>query len=179
VNAPILRSVARLLLPLLAVASVFVLLRGHNEPGGGFIGGLVLAGGLALHGLANGADSLRTKLRVDPRSITGAGLVLAIASGLVALANGGTFLEGRWLATPIPGIGKLGTVILFDVGVFLVVLGTTLTLMLALWDDDGEDAAGIAAAAGPAAAGLGADGGEATAGPGADDGSVRGGGGAP
>lgn len=134
-NAPILRSAARLLLPLLAVASVFVLLRGHNEPGGGFIGGLVLAGGLALHGLAYGPDSVRAKLRVDSRSITGVGLLLAVASGLVALADGGTFLEGRWLATPMPGVGKLGTVILFDVGVFLVVFGTTMTLLLALWDD--------------------------------------------
>ena len=69
----ILRTTTRLLLPLLVMFSLFILLRGHNEPGGGFIGGLLAAGGLCLYLLAHGADATRRLLRVDPRTLIGIG----------------------------------------------------------------------------------------------------------
>ena len=134
-TSPILRAFSRLLVALLAVVSVFLLLRGHNEPGGGFIGGLLMASALAVHALAHGPASAREKLGLDPRTLSGAGLVLALGSGLIALALGRPLMTGLWLPLAIPGIGKLGTVTLFDVGVFLVVVGTSLQILLTVWCD--------------------------------------------
>jgi multicomponent Na+:H+ antiporter subunit B len=131
-NSIILRTTSRLLVPLLLLFSLFVLLRGHNEPGGGFIGGLLAAGAFTLHALAHGPAASRRLLRADPRSILATGLLLAVASGMGAMLLGRPFLTGLWMAQTIPGIGKVSTVLLFDVGVYLVVLGTTLLIVLTL-----------------------------------------------
>jgi len=128
----ILQTASRYLMVLLVIFSVFILLRGHNEPGGGFVGGLLIAGAFALYGLAYEPKAARRLLRFDPRSIIGVGLVTAAGSGLAALWHGQPFLTGQWLPYPIPFLGKLGTVFFFDVGVYLVVLGTTLLVLLTL-----------------------------------------------
>lgn len=125
----ILRTTARLLLPLLLLCSVFVLLRGHNEPGGGFIGGLLAAGGFALYMLAWGRAAMLEVLRLDPRTLTGVGLVLALAAAVLPLLGGHSFFTGLWLPLSVPGVGKLSSVLLFDVGVYLVVIGTTLVMI--------------------------------------------------
>jgi multicomponent Na+:H+ antiporter subunit B len=134
VNSLILRTTVRAVTPLLAVLSIFLLLRGHDEPGGGFIGGLLLATAVALHGLAFGVTASRRLLRVDPRTLIGAGVVCTAVSGLISLAAGRSFLTGLWGAS-VPGIGKLSTVLLFDVGVFLVVVGTTLVMLFTLEEE--------------------------------------------
>jgi multicomponent Na+:H+ antiporter subunit B len=128
----ILQTATRALLPLLLLFSVFILLRGHNEPGGGFIGGLLAAGGLSLHTLAYDAVATSRLIRIDPRALIGLGLLTAALSGCVALFAGRPFATGAWVAEPVPGIGKVSTVLLFDVGVYLVVLGTTLLIILTL-----------------------------------------------
>jgi multicomponent Na+:H+ antiporter subunit B len=132
----ILRASSGFLSGMLVVVSLIVLVRGHNEPGGGFIGGLLAASGFALYALANGPDAGRRKLRFDPRTVTAFGLFLAIASGCVAIFDGKTFLTGIWMKTPVPFIGKLSTVLVFDIGVYLVVLGTTLLILFTL--DEGN-----------------------------------------
>ena len=134
-RSQILSTANRLLFPLLGLFSVFLLLRGHNEPGGGFVGGLLMAGAFALHGLAHGPRSARDLLRVDPRTIVGAGLVVAVASGCVALSQRLPFMTGLWLSKPVPAVGKVGTVLLFDVGVYLVVMGTGLVILLTLAEE--------------------------------------------
>ena len=131
----ILQTATRFMLVLLVLFSVFVLLRGHNEPGGGFIGGLLAAAALALYQLAYGVDCARRLLRVDPRTLTGAGLLIAAASGCVALLVGRPFLTGLWLKWPIPGIGNLSTILVFDVGVYLVVIGVTLLILFTLGEE--------------------------------------------
>ena len=128
----ILRTAARFLLVLLLVLSIFVLLRGHNEPGGGFIGGLLAAGGVAIYQLACGVGRARRLLRVDPRALAGSGLLVALASGVLALTDGLPFLTGLWAVREIPGVGKLGTPLLFDIGVFLLVIGAVLTILFTL-----------------------------------------------
>jgi multicomponent Na+:H+ antiporter subunit A len=125
---------AHRLFPLLLLFSIFLLLRGHNAPGGGFVGGLVAAAAFALHLLAFGVASTRRVLRADPRSLIGAGLLLAGASGLVGLALGASFLSGVWGGVA-PVVGKLGTPLCFDVGVYLVVLGVVLLMLFALSED--------------------------------------------
>jgi multicomponent Na+:H+ antiporter subunit A len=126
----VLQTGARLLLTLLLLTSLFMLWRGHNEPGGGFIGGLFAASAVVLYLLAFGRTATKRLLRVPPRLGLGAGLAVAVASGLMGtLLAGAPFLTGQW--TTLGGL-KLGTPLLFDVGVFLVVVGFTLTIVLAL-----------------------------------------------
>ena len=131
----ILQTASRYLMVLLVIFSVFILLRGHNEPGGGFVGGLLIAGAFALYALAYEAKAARHLLRFDPRTIIGIGLATAVGSGLAAVFYGQPFLTGQWLPYSIPFLGKLGTVFFFDLGVYLVVLGTTLLVLLTLQEE--------------------------------------------
>jgi multicomponent Na+:H+ antiporter subunit B len=133
----ILASAARLLLPLMLAFSIYLLWRGHNEPGGGFVGGLVAAASFALYALALGRRQAIEVLRVDPKLLIPAGLLTALISGLISLAQGAPFMTGRWLEQPIPVIGKVGTPLLFDIGVYIVVLGIALTIIFSLMEDDG------------------------------------------
>ena len=131
----ILRTASRYLMVLLVLFSVFILFRGHNEPGGGFVGGLLIAGAFALYSLAYEAEAARRLLRFDPRTIIGVGLVTSAVSGLAAVWHGQPFLTGLWLPYRIPFLGKLGTVFFFDLGVYLVVLGTTLLVLFTLEEE--------------------------------------------
>ena len=126
----VLRTATRLLLAQLLVTALFMLWRGHNEPGGGFIGGLFAASALTLYLLAFRRAATERLLRVTPRLALPVGLAVAVASGLVGVALAGApFLTGQWITI---GGFKLGTPLLFDVGVFLVVVGFALTIVLAL-----------------------------------------------
>jgi multicomponent Na+:H+ antiporter subunit B len=128
----ILRASARYVLWACLALSVFVLLRGHNEPGGGFIGGLIGALGFVFHAIALGPAATRRRLRLDPLAWAGIGLALAAASGLPALLlHAEPLLTHQWLE----GL-PIGTAIPFDVGVYLVVLGFALALVLPFVGDE-------------------------------------------
>jgi multicomponent Na+:H+ antiporter subunit B len=86
--------------------------------------------------LAEGLDSARRLLRRPPLSIVAAGLLVALLSGLAPLLAGRPFLTGLWLETPLPVVGKVGSPVVFDVGVYLVVLGIVLTILFALAEED-------------------------------------------
>jgi multicomponent Na+:H+ antiporter subunit B len=133
--SPILATATRFLLPMLMLLSLFLLLRGHNEPGGGFVGGLVASAAFALHLIARGVAETQKSLRIDPKRVIGAGLVLATLSGVAGLVAGNPFLTAVWDDTPIPVIGKIGTPFLFDLGVYLVVLGATVTIVMSLVEE--------------------------------------------
>lgn len=126
---------ARYLMPLMLIFSVFLLLRGHNEVGGGFVGGLVASSGLMLYGIAVSPTALRQLLPMEPRLFAGSGLLVALISGLISIAAGKPFMTGLWLKTPIPVIGKVGTPLLFDVGVYLVIIGVMLWILITLAED--------------------------------------------
>ena len=128
----ILSTATRLLLPLLLIFSIFLLLRGHNEPGGGFVGGLVAAAAFALYMIATDVANVKRILRIEPRTLIGIGLLICLISGLISLFRGLPFMTGLWIKTALPVIGKVGTPLLFDTGVYLVVLGITLTIILSL-----------------------------------------------
>jgi multicomponent Na+:H+ antiporter subunit B len=133
----ILRTTSRYLLPLFLLFSFYLLLRGHNDPGGGFTGGLTAAAGFALYAIAFDVEGARRLLRFEPRVLVAAGLLTAAGSGLPALAGGGPFLGGRWLRIDVPGLGilDLGTPLLFDAGVYLVVVGMALWIILTLLEE--------------------------------------------
>ncbi|HBJ84096.1 MAG TPA: Na+/H+ antiporter subunit B [Verrucomicrobiales bacterium] len=134
----ILRAAARIIMPLQLAFSIVLLVRGHNEPGGGFIGGLVAACGIALHGIAFGIPAARRLLRVPPPMLIGTGLLIAALSGLPGLFQGQPFLTGLWggsVPTLLAGQLKFGTPLLFDVGVYLVVAGIAVHLIFTMAED--------------------------------------------
>lgn len=136
----ILRTATRLLLPLLLLFSIFVLLRGHDEPGGGFIAGLVAAVAFALYLFAFDAERTRQLMGIDPRALLGLGLLIATLSGIPAAFMGEPFFTALWWPIDVPGIGeiKLSTPLVFDIGVYLVVLGSVMTIILALDEAERE-----------------------------------------
>ena len=138
-NSLVLSTVTRLLAPLLLVFSVFVLLRGHNEPGGGFIGGLLAAIAFILINKAEGTRTARRALRILPLTLASIGLSCSIAAGLWGLLSSGAFLQGIWPLIDIQPDGSksgiaAGSILLFDIGVYLVVIGSVTGIYLALED---------------------------------------------
>lgn len=137
-NSLIFKTVSRFLVGLMLLFSIFLLLRGHNEPGGGFIGGLVAAAGVVVYGLAEGPAAVRDILRVDPRAIAMTGLLMALLAGVIAVFAAAPFLTGLWVfigATPEDKGLALGTPLLFDIGVYLVVVGGVLGMVVALEEE--------------------------------------------
>jgi multicomponent Na+:H+ antiporter subunit B len=135
-NPLVLQTTARFLFALFLLFSIFLLLRGHNQPGGGFSGGLVGAAAFALYAIAFDAAEARRALRVDPRTLIAVGLLVAAASAVLGLLVGEPFMTGLWttLSLPIFGDLKVGTPLLFDVGVYIVVIGITLLIVLTMED---------------------------------------------
>lgn len=121
------------LLPLLLLFSVFILLRGHYLPGGGFVDGLIAATAFVLHMLAYGIDQTERMLGFHPGVLMPAGLLLALGSGWLPMVwSDQPFMTGLWAADPIPVIGLVGTALFFDTGVYLVVVGVTLTILFTI-----------------------------------------------
>ena len=133
----ILRTGTGLMLPVLLLFSLFLLWRGHHEPGGGFSGGLVAASAFVLYSIARDAATARQLLRFDPHVLIGGGLLLAIATAALPLTRGLPLLTSQWFTVGVRGLGEieLGTPLLFDIGVYLVVVGVTLTILLTLEDE--------------------------------------------
>lgn len=126
-------ATARVLFWVMLAVSVFILLRGHNQPGGGFVGGLIAAMAIGMVALADGVDKARARLRLHPVQVLGLGVLLGILSGLPGLWVDGNFLAHQWLVFD-NGI-KLGTTIVFDLGVYFAVLGGMLALIFRLYED--------------------------------------------
>jgi multisubunit Na+/H+ antiporter MnhB subunit len=149
-NSLILSTATRIILPVILVVSVFIFWRGHNDPGGGFIGGLLAATAFALLEKAEGVEAARRALRFNPISIAAFGLGCALVAGVWGGLARDAFLKGMWpLITVAPDGSKsglpFGSIFLFDLGVYLVVLGTVCGILFTLEDvvrreaDKGED----------------------------------------
>lgn len=133
----ILQTASRALQPLMLFVSLVLLLRGHDEPGGGFVGGLLGGAAFGLHSLAFGVRSARASLRVDPRGLVAAGLVLAVAVAVLPLALGKPLLTSLWVTTPWLGDEvELGSPLAFDAGVYLIVAGVALSSLFALEEEE-------------------------------------------
>jgi multisubunit Na+/H+ antiporter MnhB subunit len=135
----ILAATARIFFTVMLITSGWILVRGHNEPGGGFIGGLIGAAGFITLALATDVVATRRKLRLHPVVLMYAGLLTAFVSGLPGLVLDGSYLQHQWITVPL-GIGtlKLGTTLIFDIGVYLVVVGSVLAFMFRLYEETGE-----------------------------------------
>jgi multicomponent Na+:H+ antiporter subunit B len=114
----------RLVYPLMLVAAVWILLRGHNEPGGGFIGGMVAVAATAMLAAARGATLAQRRIPLGPLRLAAASVLLSLASGLPALAVGQSYMTHLWATLPLGFTElKISTVLAFDVGVFGAVWG--------------------------------------------------------
>ena len=134
----IFRTATRYMFPPLLVFSVYVLLRGHHFPGGGFVGGLFAGSAFTLYALAFTVHEARQVLRKDPREVTSAGLALALISGIPPLFSQREFLTGTWWELPLwSGVTlDIGTPLIFDAGVYLTVLGVLLTFVFSLAEEE-------------------------------------------
>lgn len=134
----ILPTATTYLMPVLLLFSIFLLLRGHNEPGGGFAGGLVGAAAFILLSIADGVGVARRALRLDPRTLIGVGLLIMLLSGFVApLLAGDAYLTSRWWDFDIGDyVVSLGSPLLFDIGVYMGVAGTVLLITFSLEEED-------------------------------------------
>lgn len=132
--SPLLATGTRTMVPTLVLFSVFLLVTGHDVPGGGFAGGLIASAALLLVFLAFGTRGLKRALPVDPEALTGIGLAAAILAGIVGLAFNDTFLTYTYASAELPLIGdvKISTLLLFDVGVYILVIGLVATAILRL-----------------------------------------------
>lgn len=123
------------LLPLLLLLSVYLMLHGHDSPGGGFVGGLVASAAFALFSISHGVEESRKMVRIDPRTLIGIGLLIAALSGCLSLLSHKPFLTGLWTTLDPALEWKIGTPLLFDLGVYFAVIGATLTIIFSLAED--------------------------------------------
>lgn len=132
----VLSQSGRIMFPWLLVLSLIVLYRGHNLPGGGFIGGLLGAAAFILIGLGDGMNEAKRRLRLDPVSVLGIGIGVAVISGLPGLFGPSeSYFVDQWLpdfSLPLMGEVHIGTPLLFDVGVYIAVIGFVLHSVFSL-----------------------------------------------
>jgi multicomponent Na+:H+ antiporter subunit B len=132
-TSSILQTATRVLMPLLLLFAVFLLLRGHNQPGGGFVAGLVVASSFVLYSIAFGVAAGRRALLVSPSTLLGVGLLVSLTSGLPGVFTGHPFMTAQWIELSF-GRGALavGTPLVFDAGVFLAVVGVVSMIVFTL-----------------------------------------------
>jgi multisubunit Na+/H+ antiporter MnhB subunit len=132
----ILSTAIKALLPIFILLSVYVFFRGHGQPGGGFIAALIASIGFILHMMAFGIAETERKYRLNTFILIGSGLISAVLAALIPLLLGQHFLEGMWVPFSIPLIGKVGTPTLFDLGVYLLVIGVILKITFNLFEEN-------------------------------------------
>ncbi len=125
---------ARLLLPIAALTSLFFLLRGHNLPGGGFVGGLIMATSIILQYMVGGATWVESRQNIRPQKWIALGLMLAGGAGIAAWWSERPFLSALSSDLAVPGLGTLhlSSVLFFDIGVYMLVVGATILILVAL-----------------------------------------------
>ena len=130
------RSVRVLFHPVL-MASLYLLFAGHNQPGGGFVGGLVAGAAVSMYYVAGGVEEVRRLSRFRPWTILGTGLLLSFSTAALPLVVGGEILENAMFGSDVPVLGtvKATSAVFFDLGVYLLVVGLVLMVFEAFGDE--------------------------------------------
>lgn len=133
----ILSTVSRLVFFIVLLFSLYLLLRGHNLPGGGFIAGVMTALAILLQAITSDVRQVRRVFRLDPRTLAGGGLLLSFTTGLVPMLLGYPFLTSTFGHLHVPGLGdvEIASAFFFDLGVYCVVVGGTLLMMMTLAEE--------------------------------------------
>ena len=131
----------RLTFHVVVVTAIYLTFAGHNQPGGGFVGGLLMGSAIAMRYAAGGIDEVRAISRVQPWTILGAGLLLAAVTAGLPLLFGDEVLEAAKLELDLPVLGavKVSSTLAFDLGVFFLVVGLVLMVFEAFGDDPALD----------------------------------------
>ncbi|MCM2677093.1 Na(+)/H(+) antiporter subunit B [Alkalicoccobacillus plakortidis] len=137
VNDVILQTVSKVATFIILTFGVYLFLAGHHEPGGGFIGGLVLASALVLLYLAFDIETVQKGIPINYRLMASIGVLISVCAGISALFYGASYLnqEFAYFDLPIFGETELTTVTIFEIGVSLAVIGTALTIILSISED--------------------------------------------
>ncbi|WP_028296601.1 MnhB domain-containing protein [Olivibacter sitiensis] len=132
----VLQTAIRVLLPIFFVYSLYLLFRGHDSPGGGFIGALVVSIALIFHVIAFGVTYTIEKYRINTMWLTASGLLLVFFGGVGPMLLDDGFFHAMWSNVKIPFIGTLSSVLLFDIGVYLGVVGSIMKISLTILEED-------------------------------------------
>lgn len=137
-NSTILQIASKYIRFILVLFSILALFRGHNHPGGGFIGGLIAALSIAYLSYAYSVKTAINKLLLQPQAYIVIGLSLVLLSLVPSMLTGHTLMYGEWLKIPITDsfTFKIGTPFVFDIGVFFTVIGVTLLFLFSLINKD-------------------------------------------
>ena len=133
-----LQTATKILVYIIMTFSIYILFAGHNNPGGGFIGGLITASALILLYIAFDLQSVRDIIPVDFKKLAATGVLIAVLTGVVSLVLDIPFLSQTYTYADLPFLGKteLASAMIFDLGVYLTVLGTTMTIITSISEDD-------------------------------------------
>lgn len=137
INDVILQTVAKLVVFIILTFGVELFFSGHNSPGGGFIGGLVLSSAIVLLYLVYDIETVHKGIPLDFKLVAASGVLLVLGTGLGAVLFGESFLTQTFTSFDIPYFGhtEFATVVLFEVGVALTVVGTVVTIILSISED--------------------------------------------
>ncbi|MDQ0974019.1 multicomponent Na+:H+ antiporter subunit B [Neobacillus niacini] len=136
-NDVIIRSVTKVAVVIIFTFAINLFISGHHFPGGGFIGGLAFASGLILMFLTFDIETVRTYIPVDFKVMAAVGVLIAVLTGVGGMVLGAPFLSQSfgYFELPIFGKTELATAVIFDVGVALAVIGTSITIIMSIGDD--------------------------------------------
>lgn len=131
-DSTILKTATNYLLPLLIMFSIFVLIRGHYLSGGGFVGGLIASIAFVLHSFAYNTKRTISLFRLNPMFLIPIGLSVSLVSALLPTLISKPFMTSVWFIDHVAVIGSFGSALIFDVGVYLVVIGVVLTILFTI-----------------------------------------------
>lgn len=140
-NDLILKTTTTIIVFIILGFSIYLFFAGHNAPGGGFIGGLMTAGALVLLYISYGFKTMNRVIRIDFKNFIPIGLLIAVLTGVGSFLFGQPFLShtDAYFELPILGHSHLATAMLFDLGVYFTVVGVTMTIILSIAADEGEE----------------------------------------
>ncbi|MFJ7972190.1 Na(+)/H(+) antiporter subunit B [Psychrobacillus sp. NPDC096389] len=138
INDVILRTVTKIVVFIILTFGVYLFLSGHNTPGGGFIGGLVLASAIVLLYLSHDIETVQKSLPLDFKLVAAFGVLLATGTGFGSLLLGVPFMSQTFAYFDLPVFGKteLTTVTIFEAGVALAVVGVVVTIILSISEEE-------------------------------------------
>lgn len=131
----ILQMAIKTLMPIFFVYSLYLLFRGHDSPGGGFIGALVVSIGLVFHMISFGVEQTRATYKIDTMGLTATGLFISFIAATSSMLLGEEFFYAIWTNIKLPGIGTLSSVLLFDIGVYIAVVGAVLKIAFTIFEE--------------------------------------------
>ncbi|AUD13206.1 MULTISPECIES: Na(+)/H(+) antiporter subunit B [unclassified Planococcus (in: firmicutes)] len=138
INDVILKTVAKAVVLIILTFGIYLFLSGHNSPGGGFVGGLVLASAFVLMFLSYDTETVKDAIPIDFKKLSAFGVLLAVLSGLGPLLFGQNFLEQSfdYFNLPIFGKTEIATVLIFEAGIALTVVGVVVNIILSISEDE-------------------------------------------